>query len=129
MKKRIKRIIVLIISCLLIGIISSHIVYKENTIIYISSQRSEIDINLLKLYIDGEFKDTLNLNNYSDLHMYIYKDDFSFGNHTIELKSLDNKIYLKENFYYYGMVNWLVIGCYGNDDYSFNNYFKKPSLL
>lgn len=129
MISKLKKILLLLMICLVTWIIFFHLKYKDNTTIYISSQKSEIGLKEVKLYIDEELKDTLNLKEYFDLNMYAYKDNFSIGKHSIELKTLNDESCLKESFFYLGLVNWSVVSYYGKGDYSFHTYFSKPLLL
>jgi hypothetical protein len=129
MKSKLKKILLLLVVCFITWVVFFHLKYRENTTIYISSQKSQIDLNEVNLFIDGKLKDTLNIKEYYDLNMYVYKDDFSIGKHSIELKTLDGESYLKENFFYLGLVNWTVISCFDKKDYSFHTYFTKPILL
>lgn len=85
--------------------------------------------DVVVFYVDGKIIDTLSLKKHYDLNLHKSKHNFSFGKHLIELKTLDNKTYLKETFYNYGFTYWIVISCYEDSNYTFISFFNEPKLL
>ena len=102
---------------------------NKHTTIYISSHRKEAKQDLVKLYVDGNLKDTISLKKHYDLNLYKNKHSFTLGKHGIILKSLDDKVLLRETFYNFGFVNWITISCYEDLNYTFITSFSKPKFL
>ena len=126
MKKRFN-IILIIVTVLLTSIYFVNL--NRNITIYLSSQREDTQYDNVSLYIDDKLIDKIDLNKYYDLKLYSNEFKLSLGNHVIKLKTDNDEVVLKQQFTYYGIKNFIVIGYFDENNYSFQRLYRKPKLL